>query len=92
MGNKIVEVRQSEINKGSFIKKIIEADEYDYIFAVGDDRTDEDMFRELINKNNTYTIKVGTEASYAQYNLHTPQVVISLLQGMNHLTSPLLTQ
>jgi trehalose 6-phosphate synthase/phosphatase len=92
MGNKIVEVRQSGINKGSFIKKIIEANDYDYIFAVGDDRTDEDMFRELTGKNNAYTIKVGPEASYAQYNLHTPQMVVSLLEGMNYLTSPLLTQ
>jgi len=92
MGNKIVEVRQSGINKGSFIKKIIAAGEYDYIFAVGDDRTDEDMFRELINKSNTYTIKVGPDASYAQYNLYTPQMVVSLLEGMNHLTSPLLIQ
>jgi trehalose 6-phosphate synthase/phosphatase len=92
MGNKIVEVRQSGINKGSFIKKIIEAGEYDFVFAVGDDRTDEDMFRELIDKSNSYTIKVGSDASYAQYNLHTPQMVVSLLEGMNHLTSRLLTQ
>jgi len=92
MGNKIVEVRQSGINKGSFIKRVIEADGYDYIFAAGDDRTDEDMFRELINKNNTYTIKVGPEASYAQYNLHTPQMVVSLLEGLNYLTSPVLIQ
>lgn len=91
MGNKIVEVRQSGINKGSFIKRVIEAGEYDYIFAVGDDRTDEDMFRELTNKSNTYTIKVGPEASYAQYNLHTPQMVVSLLEGMSHMSSPLLT-
>ncbi len=86
MGNKIVEVRQSGINKGSFIKKIIEKDNYDYIFAVGDDRTDEDMFKELITTKNTFTIKVGPEASYAKYNLHTPQMVISLLQGFNHLS------
>lgn len=92
MGNKIVEVRQRGINKGSSIKRIIEAEDYDYIFAVGDDRTDEDMFRELINKKNSFTIKVGSEASYAQYNLHTPQMVISLLEGLNYLTSPMLTR
>lgn len=86
MGNKIVEVRQSGINKGSFIKKIIEKDKYDYIFAVGDDRTDEDMFKELLHTPNTFTIKVGPEASYAKYNLYTPQMVVSLLQDLNYLS------
>jgi trehalose 6-phosphate synthase/phosphatase len=92
MGNKIVEVRQSGINKGAFIKRIIERETYDFIFAVGDDRTDEDMFRILVNEEKSFTIKVGPEASYAQYNLHTPQMVVSLLEGMNILPAPLLTQ
>lgn len=91
MGNKIVEVRQSGISKGTIIKKVIEKAEYDYIFAIGDDRTDEDMFKELMGRDNAFTIKVGPEASYAKYNLHTPQMVISLLNGMRHLSRPVLT-
>jgi len=91
MGNRIVEVRQSGINKGTFLKKIIDNEHYEFIFAVGDDRTDEDMFKALIHKTNTYTIKVGPDASYAQYNLHTPQMVVSLLNGMKHLSRPVLT-
>jgi trehalose 6-phosphate synthase/phosphatase len=85
MGNKIVEVRQSGINKGSFIKSIIDRDTFNYILAAGDDRTDEDMFRTLINRKDAYTIKVGPDASYAKYNLHTPQMVISLLEGIKRL-------
>lgn len=91
-GNKIVEVRQSGINKGTFIKKVIAAKDYDYIFAVGDDRTDEDMFKALLRKPNTFSIKVGPEASYAQYNLHSPQTVVSLLDGLSRLPKPLITQ
>lgn len=87
MGNKIVEVRQSGINKGSFIKRVIEHTQYDFIFAAGDDRTDEDMFKTLMNKNNTFSIKVGAEASYAKYNLHTPAMVNALLQGLNHYST-----
>jgi trehalose 6-phosphate synthase/phosphatase len=87
MGNKNVEVKHSGINKGSFIKRIIHNNEYDFIFAAGDDRTDEDMFKVLIDRHKAFTIKVGPEASYAQYNLHTPQMVISLLEGMSHLPS-----
>lgn len=86
MGNKIVEVRQSGINKGTSIINVIDKENYDFIFAVGDDKTDEDMFRALVGRDNTFTIKVGTEASYAKYNLHTPQMVISLLNKMSELT------
>lgn len=84
-GNKIVEVRQSGINKGVVVKKILNKNNYDYVFAVGDDRTDEDMFKVLINAENAFTIKVGPEASFAKYNLHTSQMVIALLNGFNHL-------
>jgi trehalose 6-phosphate synthase/phosphatase len=84
-GNKIVEVRNSGIDKGTAVKKLLQKDDYDFIFAVGDDKTDEDMFRMLMNKKNCYSIKVGPDASFAKYNLHTPQMVVSLLEGMNHL-------
>jgi len=85
-GNKIIEVRNSGTDKGTAIKKILARDEYDFIFAVGDDRTDEDMFRQLASKHNSFTIKVGPDASYAHYNLHTPHQVVSLLEGLNHVT------
>ncbi|HEY0356553.1 MAG TPA: trehalose-phosphatase [Flavisolibacter sp.] len=87
MGKKIVELRQSGISKGSFVRKVIEDESYDYIFAAGDDRTDEDMFKALLDKPNAFTIKVGPEASFAEYNLHTPQMVLSLLHGFDHLSS-----
>jgi trehalose 6-phosphate synthase/phosphatase len=89
MGNKIVEVRNSGIDKGTAIKKVLASGQYDFIFAAGDDRTDEDMFKTLVNKKNCFTIKVGAHASYAKYNLHTPQMVVSLLEGMRHLNVPL---
>lgn len=87
MGNKIVEVRQSGINKGTSIRNVIAKESYDFIFAIGDDKTDEDMFKALIDRENTFTIKVGSDASYAKYNLHTPQMVISLLEGLSYLPS-----
>jgi trehalose 6-phosphate synthase/phosphatase len=86
-GNKIVEVRNSGLDKGTAVKKILQKGEYDFIFAVGDDNTDEDMFKLLMNKRNCFSIKVGPDASFAKYNLHTPQMVVSLLEGMNFLNS-----
>jgi trehalose 6-phosphate synthase/phosphatase len=85
LGNKIVEVRSRGIDKGTAIKKILSNIDYDFVFAVGDDKTDEDMFKTLVGRDNCFTVKVGPNASYAQYNLLKPQMVVSLLEGLNHL-------
>jgi trehalose 6-phosphate synthase/phosphatase len=85
MGNKIVEVRLSGFDKGSTVKKEILNDSYDFILAMGDDRTDEDMFKILCKKKYTYTIKIGAEASYASYNLYTPQMALALLDSMSYI-------
>ncbi len=92
MGNKIVEVKANGIDKGIAIKKILNNNDFDFIMAVGDDYTDEDMFKVLLEVKNSYTIKVGNEASFARYNLFTPQMVISLLENMNYINEKQLFQ
>lgn len=84
-GNKIVEVRTRGTNKGTAIHKLLAAGSYDWIFAAGDDKTDEDMFKMLTAVPHAHTIKVGPSASYARYNLLKPQMVVSLLQNMSEL-------
>ena len=59
--------------------------EYDFILAIGDDKTDEDMFRQLALEPHAYTIKIGEDASFAKYHLHTPFMVHSLLDSLNNL-------
>lgn len=78
-GNKIVEVKIKGINKGSYIKKLLKDNSYDFILAFGDDNTDEEMFESLANVPGAFTIKIGDAASYAKYNLYTPQMALSLL-------------
>lgn len=85
MGNRIVEVKNSGIDKGAAIKKILHNNDFDFVLAIGDDYTDEDMFKVLANIDNSCTIKVGNEASYARYNLFTPQMVISLLEAISQI-------
>lgn len=85
MGNKIVEVRNSGIDKGSAIKKILFKKSYDFIFAAGDDTTDEDMFKVLAEKKACYSIKVGPEASFAHFNLQTPQMIVILLESLSRI-------
>jgi trehalose 6-phosphate synthase/phosphatase len=91
-GNKIVEVRNSGIDKGMAIKKLLSQKHYDFIFAAGDDQTDEDMFKILTQKQNCFSIKVGTDASYAKYNLQTPQMIVSLLGALDHMHAAALSE
>lgn len=81
-GNKVIEVRNNEINKGTAVDKLLYKEKYDFILAIGDDKTDEDMFKKLTGKPEAFTIKVGNEPSFAKYNLHTPYMVQSLLESI----------
>ncbi len=81
-GNKVIEVRMSGVDKGSVAKKLIENKDYDFILAVGDDKTDEDLFRALADK--AVTIKIGVGNTLARYNLPDQEEVIRLLKELIH--------
>ncbi|HTI61262.1 bifunctional alpha,alpha-trehalose-phosphate synthase (UDP-forming)/trehalose-phosphatase [Mucilaginibacter sp.] len=81
-GNKVIEVRNKGVNKGAAIEKLTMSS-YDFVLCIGDDKTDEDMFVKLARMTEAYTIKVGNEASFAKYNLHSPYLVHSLLESMS---------
>jgi trehalose 6-phosphate synthase/phosphatase len=86
MGNKIVEIKNSGIDKGSAIKKLLERHCYDFVLGIGDDYTDEDMFKVLGEKPYSFSIKVGNDDSIARFNLYTPQMVISLLEAISYIS------
>ncbi len=79
-GDKIIEVKKSGYNKGSVAAKLLATMEYDFLMAVGDDTTDEDLFHALPPK--ALTLKVGTSPSLARFNLMNQQEVIRLLQRL----------
>jgi trehalose 6-phosphate synthase/phosphatase len=79
-GNKVIEVRMSGVDKGTVAKSFLEESHYDFIMAVGDDKTDEDMFRALADK--AITIKIGKGHTNAQYNLSNYTEVIALLNKL----------
>lgn len=64
-GNKVVEVKNIDINKGRTAMKVASRANYDFIMALGDDHTDEDIFKAL--PASSITIKVGTNVSAAKY-------------------------
>lgn len=76
-GNKVLEVKNSGINKGRIALHFLHKKSYDFIMAIGDDWTDEYMFDALPKE--AYTIKVGLKGSYAQYKLESVNQVRQLL-------------
>src|SRR5690606_23135144 len=49
-GNKVIEIRVAGIDKGVAAKKILEETQSEFVLVVGDDKTDEDMFRSLSDR------------------------------------------
>jgi len=76
-GNKIVEVRSAGINKGMALMSWISEGGFDFILAVGDDSTDEDMFRVL--PKTAHSVKVGNSESCARFRLKTQSKVLELV-------------
>lgn len=79
-GNKVIEVRISGVDKGSVARQFLEGQHYDFIMAVGDDKTDEDMFKALAGR--AITVKIGPGHTAAQYNLSNQQEVLHLLNQL----------
>jgi trehalose 6-phosphate synthase/phosphatase len=66
-GNKVIEFKNVEVNKGKATLAWLYGHQPDFILALGDDHTDEDIFKAL--KPEDYTIKVGSNISAARYYL-----------------------
>ena len=76
-GDMIVEIKNSEINKGKAAQKLMEIyPEADFLLALGDDFTDEDTFKAMPEE--AYTIKVGTSASEAKFSVNSYKEVRKL--------------
>lgn len=79
-GNKIIEVRFTNVNKGVIAKKIENEIKPDFVMAIGDDRTDEDMFTAL--GSDSVTIKIGPGKTAAAFKLSDQEDVIKLLKNL----------
>ncbi len=77
-GNKVLEIKSSGVNKGKAATKKLVGDNYDFIFAIGDDWTDEYMFREL--PEDAITVKVGIKKTSAQYYVEDTNRVREILE------------
>lgn len=76
-GNKVIEIKNIEVNKGKAAIALLYSQEYDFILAVGDDHTDEDIFKAV--PETAFTIKVGSTMSAARFYLRNPEEVRKFL-------------
>jgi len=76
-GDKVIEIKNSGINKGRAATLKMGNDVYDFIMAVGDDWTDEYTFEAM--PKGAVTIKVGTKTTRADYYVESVRDVRDLL-------------
>ena len=79
--DKAIEVTSRKFDKGSAINELTKNKKYDHIVCIGDDITDENMFKNL--DENSTTIKVGIKKTHARFYIDDPHGVVSLLDDIN---------
>ena len=85
-GNKVLEVRQTGVDKGVTALKMVNHYSPDFTLCIGDDTTDEDMFKALEGKG--ITVKIGTGATAANYNIPTQPEVLPFLEQLVEASQP----
>jgi trehalose 6-phosphate synthase/phosphatase len=80
-GNKAIEIRKAGVNKGSAVQQWMTKNDFDFILAIGDDLTDEDMFAALPQW--AFSFRVGAARTRARFRLRNP---VEVLQFLTQLT------
>jgi trehalose 6-phosphate synthase/phosphatase len=81
IGSKIVEARAMECNKGAFVRRLMdEAPQNSLFVCIGDDVTDEDMFKTIGSEG--ISIKVGRQKTFASHRLNSQSDVVRFLGAL----------
>jgi trehalose 6-phosphate synthase/phosphatase len=79
-GNKVLEVRNAGVSKGTAAMQWLAAAGAEFVLAIGDDSTDEDLFRAL--PATAYSVRVGLAETAARYYLKNHTAVRRLLGAL----------
>ncbi len=79
-GEKILEVKPRNMHKGAIVTELVSQEQWDFILCMGDDYTDEDMFRALPERANS--IHVGSGETEARYIVESVKDVVNLLNDL----------
>lgn len=80
-GNKVIEIRNAGVNKGTAAQAWLGDQTTDFILGIGDDWTDEDLFRAL--PPDALSVRVGVETTAARYYLVNPAAVRRFLKELS---------
>ena len=80
-GNKVIEVRNSGVNKGIAAMEWLAGRTPDFILGIGDDWTDEDLFRAL--PPTAFSVRVGVANTAARYYLVNHTAVRRMLRELS---------
>jgi trehalose-6-phosphatase len=76
-----IEIKWADIHKGKAAAHLLEGIPHaDFVLAIGDDRTAEDLFATILAEQ--WSMKVGTGFSAARFSLSTPADVLELLRDL----------
>ena len=86
-GKMIVEVASQQINKGAAVDHFVHEaamteTPYAAVFCIGDDLTDETMFRGRAGQPGVVTVRVGNGDTDAGYRVRGPEQVHAMLEGI----------
>ena len=86
-GNKVIEIRNTGVNKGTAAMEWLTGNPPDFILSIGDDWTDEDLFRAL--PPTAWSVRVGLATTAARYYLSNHTVVRRVLRELSEVTREL---
>lgn len=84
-GNKVLEIKDNRVSKGFTSLNFISNQDFDFIFAAGDDHTDESLFSSL--PSDAITVKIGLGNTGARYFLKSWQSVRGILNKFIDISS-----
>jgi trehalose 6-phosphate synthase/phosphatase len=82
-GNKVIEVRNTGVTKGTAAMEWVSALAPDLVLAIGDDWTDEDLFRAL--PATAYSVRVGLANTAARFYLPNHSAVRRVLRELGEI-------
>lgn len=78
--NKSIEIKSSTTSKGKVVHQMLQGEDYDFVLGIGNDWTDEQMFREM--PEDACTIKVGKTNTAANFNAGTYRNILDFLKNL----------
>jgi len=83
-GNKVIEIRNTGVNKGTAAMEWLTDRTPEFILSIGDDWTDEDLFRAM--PPTAWSVRVGLANTAARYYLGSHTVVRRVLRELSEMT------